>query len=128
MSERTGFRVYSLVELVLIIVILGVVAALTVPRLSSAAPTPESALEAPLRTLESQLGLFHVRHGRYPSHEELARAPLETHRGDSFGILIDRGYLLAAPVNPVTGGARIDRDWRYDPATGRIEPVTADRF
>lgn len=58
---------FSLIELVVVLVILGIVAALTIPRLSKAgAPPSERELRAALRALRSAIERYYYDHDRYP--------------------------------------------------------------
>ena len=124
MSKSSAPRAYTLVELLIVILVLGITAALVVPRLSAASePRSPESIEAEVRTLEAHLALFRDRHGRFPTRSELARPPAEPGRGSSFGVLVDEGYLSAAPINPQTEGDLIGEDWLYDEVTGRIWPV-----
>ena len=123
-GSRASRAAYALIELIVIVVVLGVVAAFAVPRLSGAAtPTPSDVVAAHIETLDAQLALFRSRHGRYPTAEELTRPPLDANRGGGFGVLVDEGYLVVAPVNPRTQGDRVGQDWIYDPASGRVWAV-----
>lgn len=121
---RSTDRGFTLTELLVIFVILGVLAAIVAPQFSSAAVDARAnGVQAHLTTLEVQLELFRARNGRYPTLTELAQPPGDGARGGSFGVLIDQRYLEAAPVNPLTGGDTVGVDWLYDEATGRVTPV-----
>jgi prepilin-type N-terminal cleavage/methylation domain-containing protein len=123
LSKRPG-RAFTLVELLIVFMILGIVAALVVPQLSEAAiDARDGGVASQVSTIEAQIELFNARNGRYPTSAELAAAPADPSRGSGFGILVDHNYLEAAPVNPYTGGARIGVDWAYDEVLGRVSPV-----
>ncbi len=68
MRKITGNRAFSLVELVIVIVILGIVAAIAVPRISSASKNSgETALKANLNTIRTAIDLYFSQHGStYP--------------------------------------------------------------
>ncbi len=122
-THSTG-RGFTLLELVVIFVILGVLAAIIAPQFSSAAVDARAnGVQSQLNSLEAQLELFRARNGRYPTLNELASPPQNGGRGSSFGVLIDQNYLEAAPVNPLTGGDAVGVDWLYDEAMGRVTPV-----
>lgn len=73
-SRRSNLRrAFSLIELVIVIVIIGVLAAIAVPRLSRGATTAgENALAANLAVIRNAIELFQVDHnGAYPSLAKL---------------------------------------------------------
>ena len=62
-SKRTKKRAFSLVELVIVILILGVLAAIAIPRISSSSKNAgESALKADLQTLRNAIDWYYVEH------------------------------------------------------------------
>ena len=123
---------YSIFEILIAVVVLGVLAAVVTPRLAPASgppagPDPEDVA----RMIQEKISLYHDRHGVYPSLEELTApsARIMSPRGEpypSWGALIDGRFLDRPPVNPRTGGSAVGdgegADWRYDPATGRVTP------
>lgn len=67
-QSRAGF---SLAELVLVIVILGVLAALAIPRLSrGATPAPSQQLDHDLALLRIAIEMYFDQHGHYPAAHE----------------------------------------------------------
>ncbi len=121
---RCTDRGFTLTELLVIFVILGVLAAIIAPQFSSAAlDARANGVQAQLTSVEAQLELFRARNGRYPTLAEMSLPPGDGARGSSFGVLIDQRYLETAPVNPLTGGDAVGVDWLYDEATGRMTPV-----
>ncbi len=91
MSKRTDARRrrgFSLMELLLVLVILGVLAALVVPKFANRSQQArETAAKSGVSSIETALGAFEIDNGRYPSTEEgleaLISAPagLESWRG-----------------------------------------------
>ena len=62
-SKRTKKRAFSLVELVIVILILGVLAAIAIPRISSSSKNAgESALKADLQTLRNAIDWYYGEH------------------------------------------------------------------
>lgn len=64
---RPGF---SLVEVVMIVTIIGIVSAIAVPRMSSAASQASTnALMATLEGVRTAIDLYYAEHGRYPGYD-----------------------------------------------------------
>jgi general secretion pathway protein G len=70
-SKRNRRRGFSLMELLLVLVILGVLAALVVPRFANRSQQArETAAKADVSSIETAIGAFEIDNGRYPSTEE----------------------------------------------------------
>jgi general secretion pathway protein G len=107
--KRTGF---TLVEILIVVIILGILAAIVIPQFTQASnDARESALSSDLQTLRSQIELYKVQHlERLPSIDEnnaLDTANFGarmTGRTDNDGALNAAGllgpYLQKAPTNP----------------------------
>ena len=131
-ARHTMAKGFTLVEILIVVVILGILAAIVIPQFTSASETARAAsLQSQLQTLRSQLELYQVQHnGDYP--------PLVTdtdwdkmtgttgqdgaETGTAFG-----PYLQKAPVNAFTGGSGLaadnSADWQYTETTGAIVAV-----
>lgn len=142
-------RAFSLIETVLVIVILGIIAAIAVPRMSAAATnTVVSAATANVAVLERAIALYAAEHNdRTPAHETtgdinndeatFAKRLVQTSNaiGDTGSKLMYGPYLRELPHNPVNGRRRIRIDgapaganthgWRFDSVTRIIEPDDA---
>lgn len=131
---------FTLVEILIVVVILGILAAIVVPQFTNAAnDSRRGNVSTQVSTIESQLELYAARNdGSYP---DLATD------GETFQDLVDTGYFKEIPANPFGGGTDIgafpddaetneavvygdfDYAWAYDADTGNIAataPTSAD--
>lgn len=66
-TRNTNCRAFSLIELVVVIVVFGVLAAMAIPRFSQGAPNDgESDLKTDLAILRSGIAMYYDDHGAYP--------------------------------------------------------------
>ena len=115
---------FTLVEILIVVVILGILAAIVIPQFTAASETAQtSSAVSTLQAVRSQLELYRVNHnGNYPDNlwaqmtESTDRTGATT--GDDFG-----PYLPKEPVNPFTGGTAIGADWEYTSASGDIKMI-----
>ncbi len=147
MSARNRKSGFTLVEILIVVVILGILAAIVIPQFSSASEAAKaSSLKSTLQTVRSQLELFQVQHGgAYPPAMVDGSGGLPTWRvmttkhgiadGADFAngvndsdityatsdILNLGPYLQKFPANPfANGSATVTNHWFYNPDTGRI--------
>lgn len=107
MRRRSDSRGLSLIEMIVAIVILGVIAALTIPRFSQAASTsPEEKLRRRLAVLRIAIDRYYEDHGDYPG----MRAA-----GGSYGGAADP----CAVINQLT---------LYTDPEGRVSPTLDDQY
>jgi prepilin-type N-terminal cleavage/methylation domain-containing protein len=139
-------RAFSLLELVIVVVILGILAAIAVPRMSrSATNAADNAVAANLAILRNAVDLFSTEHGgTYPSLANLPNALTQYSdvAGTTFNASKDTGtgviygpYVRDIPPLPV--GANKGKNtftatlggafgWVYESSTGKIFPNCAD--
>ncbi len=142
MKRNAGF---TLVEILIVVIILGILAAIVIPQFTEASnDARESALASDLQTVRSQLELYKVQHlERMPSVNELNAADTAnfiarlTGRTDEDGKINAAGlfgpYLMKFPTNPfaATGPAlvtfgtadpapAVGNGWYFNTGTGKL--------
>jgi len=66
---------FTLVEILIVVIILGILAAIVIPQFTQASDDARlSALQSDLQTVRSQLELYNVQHGNYPDMKYSAGA------------------------------------------------------
>ena len=91
-GKKRGYKGFTLVELMVELVILGVLVALAVPRFTaSASKAKETTFCSNVRTIKSQLELYKMTTGSYPKTASFS------------DFLNSPDYFESAPVNPYTG-------------------------
>ena len=135
MSQKDGF---TLVEILVVVVILGILGAIVVPHFTGAGnETRTSALQTDLRRIRSQIELYKCQHNdQFPAamgetaDDFIRRMTTETdvngNVGNDFG-----PYWQTLPVNPFNDKSTIRIDgaaagsnmdgWRFDTTTGAFQ-------
>jgi len=135
-TRKTMAKGFTLVEILIVVVILGILAAIVVPQFTNAANEARTGnVATQVSTIENQLELWAARNGG--SYPDLSST------GETFQDLVDDGFFKEIPVNPFdntsaigawpagasTGDAVIYADttggWLYDSATGNIAASTS---
>lgn len=128
LSHRTK-QAFTLVEVLIVVIVLGILAAIVVPQFSSAsADSNLSALTTNLHTIRAQLELYKIQHNStYPvlasfTAQMTAGTQVDGTVGTDFG-----PYLLTVPVNPFSGvntltteAAGSAKGWYYNATTGEF--------
>jgi len=146
MSARNrSHQGFTLVEILIVVVILGILAAIVIPQFTNASETARaSSVVTQLQSIRSQLELYQVQHnGEYPTLAQMQNG------ADDWGVLINRTnlageiggtdataathpfgpYLKKAPVNPfinsstVAAAAAAGVGWTYDATNGEVKAV-----
>jgi general secretion pathway protein G len=125
-------KAFTLVEILIVVVILGILAAIVVPQFTNATQdAQEGNLRAQLKSVQNQIELFKARENRYPTLAELNQAPTiaGSDPASGWGLLIDQGYIKKAPKNPaapsgvqhiVAAGSSANNGWEYNAADGTL--------
>src|SRR5204863_7923578 len=94
-TRKTGF---TLVEILIVVIILGILAAIVIPQFTNASQDArKSSLASQLQTLRSQIELYKLQHGDTLPNLPAGWTPLTTvaaYNGTNFG-----PYMQSAPVN-----------------------------
>lgn len=134
-------RAFTLVELLIVISILGILAAIVVPKFQSNADAArDTGVTVQLKTLRKTLQLWHAEHGaNYPTLAQM-QAGTEDWAGflgrtDLDGTLNVAGehgpYLTKSPLNVLTrsslvadtGAGTASHGWTYDETTGMLRLI-----
>jgi general secretion pathway protein G len=97
-----GQRGFTLIEIMVVVVILGILAAIIIPRISD---RPEQARRTKavmdIKSIETALSLFHMDNGFYPSTEQGLEALVEKpSTGRIPNDYKEGGYLKKVPLDP----------------------------
>jgi general secretion pathway protein G len=136
--KRKGF---TLVEILIVVIILGILAAIVIPQFSEASDDARlSSLVSDLQTLRSQLELYRVQHNSYPNGATSAawKAQLTGQTDIDGAAGTDYGpYLQTFPTNPFndSNDVYLDADgsgspgaqstglgWYFRPSDGKFAP------
>jgi general secretion pathway protein G len=133
MSQNRIFRAFTLVELLIVVVILGILAAVVVPQFTDASSDAKlSALQTNLQTIRSQIQLYKLQHNEtwpalatFTAQMTLAsKADGTTAAPGTAGFPYGPYLLGSIPNNPYTStntvgdGAADSSAWYYDEDTG----------
>jgi len=126
---------FTLVEILIVVIILGILAAIVVPQFTAASDdAKESALASDLQTVRSQLQLYKLQHKNvYPSDITLLTQATDEDgaAGGNFG-----PYLTKFPTNPFTDTSDVNttakgsgaQAWYYTSSAGEFAPNDPDHM
>ncbi len=111
---RTQVRkAFTLVEILIVVVILGILAAIVVPQFTNATQDAQAGnIQTQLDTLNNQIELFRARTNSYPG-----TATPNTLTGTNWTDMIQGGYLKSVPKNPYNGSSTVADKGASNPAT-----------
>ena len=120
-------KAFTLVEILIVVVILGILAAIVVPQFTNATQDAQTGnLRAQIKSLQNQIELFKARNNYYPDLVANGWDALIDPNGD--GDLSD-GYIKKAPKTPaapaavqevIGATAAATCGWHYDVTTGTL--------
>jgi len=111
MLARTNKRGFTLVEILIVVIILGILAAIVIPQFTNASQDARnSSLVSQLQTLRSQVELYKLQHKDVLPDLITSWDPLITKTdadGGTTGSPLYGPYLQAAPSNPLTNSTTV---------------------
>ncbi|MBL8746556.1 MAG: type II secretion system protein [Phycisphaerae bacterium] len=101
---------FTLVEILIVVVILGILAAIVIPQFTSASQEAiKGALQSQLQTISSQVELYRVRNaGQLPDNAAEADPVGVAASENGWGVLVAGQYLKEQPFNGFTGSSALD--------------------
>lgn len=101
---------FTLVEILIVVVILGILAAIVIPQFTSASQEAiKGALQSQLQTISSQVELYRVRNaGQLPDNAAEANPVGVAAEENGWGVLVAGQYLKEQPFNGFTGSSALD--------------------
>ena len=96
-------RAFTLIELLIVIVILGILAAIIIPQVAGASiEAVKSSLKSQLQTIDDVIEVYRVNNtGVLPTSDPVAPMGL----AGGWGVLVSSQYLKETPFNEYTGGS-----------------------
>jgi len=111
MRKVRASKAFTLVEILIVVVILGILAAIVVPQFTNATQDAQAGnIKAQLDTLNNQLELFRARNNAYPEMTGDDPWNLLRDGGDFNGVTIEGGYIKNLPKNPYNGQTSVGGD------------------
>ena len=126
-TVRKRSRAFTLVEILIVVVILGILAAIVIPQFTDASTEAgQNSAASQLQTIRSQIELYRMKNqGDLPVTANLL----------DWDLLTAGNYLQADPVNPMNGTAAVvalggdysAAGWAWDNANGTVDAVNKDQ-
>ena len=135
MKARSGF---TLVEILIVVIILGILAAIVIPQFSDASTQArESSLRSDLQTVRSQVELYSIQHNDALPGADAGTTFIEAMEGTTNAAGSKTGtdlgpYVLKIPVNPFNNFATVREEavstagantqgWTFNTASGAFQ-------
>lgn len=133
-STRQRRRGFSLVEMVLVVTILGVLASIAIPRMTTASSSAQqNALQATLANVRKAIDIYYAEHDRYPGYDHVTGLPDGTAFLDQLLKYSDfRGETNSTPNNTYKYGPYLRSPFPVNPFNGldtvqvKAAPADAD--
>jgi general secretion pathway protein G len=141
-ARRTIKKGFTLIEILIVVIILGILAAIVIPQFTSASTEARQGnLKSQLQTLRSQIALYKLQHRDIaPSQTSTTFWDQLTKFSDDAGnvnatkttVFKYGPYYEAAVVNPLTNSSVVgtaagdaNTGWAYDSATGKMKAMNS---
>jgi general secretion pathway protein G len=106
-AVRTPKRGFTLIEILIVVIILGILAAIVIPQFSNASnDARKSSLASTVQTLRSQVALYKLQHG--DALPDLATSWDPLLKTSTFGAATVGPYMQSIPVNPLVQSATLN--------------------
>ena len=110
--KRSNPRGFTLVEILIVVIILGILAAIVIPQFTNASSDARaSSVKSTLQTLRGQIELFKIQHGDAPPAATALTTMLTGHSSASDLTSAPGGslgpYVQAFPTNPLNSSANV---------------------
>jgi type II secretion system protein G len=123
--RKLSKKAFTLVEILIVVVILGILAAIVVPQFTNATQDAQTGnIRAQVKSLNNQVELFRARTNAYPDFAT-----------NGWQQMIDQNYIKTAPKNPYNNSTTIGADaaadgwhWYDSNADGTADSIGASNY
>jgi general secretion pathway protein G len=140
--RRTAKKGFTLIEILIVVIILGILAAIVIPQFTSASTEARQGnLKSQLQTLRSQIALYKLQHRDVPPSQTSATFwnQLTQFSDDAGNVNATKTavfkygpYYESAVVNPLSNSSVVgtsagdaNTGWAYDAATGKLKAMNS---